>query len=118
MNTMTELGRLPLIGDHELSLVQISLFFSTFVFLQFWNMFNAKAFGSTRSAFHFRDCGGFLLIAGIILTGQIFIVTVGGPLFSVTTLTVADWAIIIGGTSAVLWIRELLHLITKTRSRQ
>lgn len=118
MNTMSELGRLPLIGDHELSLVQISLFFSTFVFLQFWNMFNAKAFGSTRSAFHFRDCGGFLLIAGIILTGQIFIVTVGGPLFSVTPLTVADWAIIIGGTSAVLWIRELLHLITKTRSRQ
>ncbi|MDE6276921.1 MAG: calcium-translocating P-type ATPase, PMCA-type [Muribaculaceae bacterium] len=113
LESMTLFGHLPIGADHELSLPQISIFFSVFVFLQFWNMFNVKAFRSGRSAFHFKDCGGFLLIAALILIGQIVIVSIGGPLFSVTALSLADWLIIIGATSVVLWLGQAIHLISK-----
>ena len=116
LTSMTQLGRLPAVADHELTAVQISIFFSVFVFLQYWNMFNAKAFGSNRSAFHFRQCRGYLLISAIILIGQILIVSIGGPLFSVTRLTPADWLIIIGGTSAVMWAGELYRQATKHKT--
>ncbi len=116
LTSMTQLGRLPAVADHELTAVQISIFFSVFVFLQYWNMFNAKAFGSNRSAFHFRHCRGYLLISAIILIGQILIVSIGGPLFSVTRLTSADWLIIIGGTSAVMWAGELYRQATKHKT--
>lgn len=118
LSAVSQLGRLPLIGDHELTTVQVAIFFSIFVFLQFWNLFNAKAFESGRSSLHVRGCRGFLLIAGIILLGQVFIVTVGGPLFSVTPLSLSDWALIIGGTSVVLWIGELVHIIKLKRNEK
>lgn len=92
---------------------ELSMFFCLFVFLQFWNMFNARAFETGRSAFHFKDCGGFVLIAMVILIGQILIVTVGGEFFNVVPLTLTDWFIIIGSTSVVLWIGELLRLFKK-----
>ena len=92
---------------------ELSLFFTIFVFLQFWNMFNARAFGSGRSALHIKGCRGFLFIAFMILLGQIAIVTIGGRFFSVEPLQPIDWAIIIGGTSSVLWIGELIRLIHK-----
>ncbi len=109
LDNLAQFGRMPLVADHELSLNQLSIFFTVFVFLQFWNMFNVKAFRSGRSAFHFKDCGGFLLIAAIILFGQIAIVSIGGPLFSVTPLSWSNWLIIIGTTSAVLWLGQLIH---------
>ncbi len=92
---------------------ELSLFFTIFVFLQFWNMFNARAFGGGRSALHIKGCRGFLFIAFMILLGQIAIVTIGGRFFSVEPLQPIDWAIIIGGTSSVLWIGELIRLIHK-----
>ncbi|MCM1369826.1 MAG: hypothetical protein NC204_05575, partial [Candidatus Amulumruptor caecigallinarius] len=64
-------------------------------------------------AFHFKGCGGFGLIALIILVGQILIVTFGGEFFNVEPLKLVDWAIIIGGTSIVLWIGELIRLFKK-----
>ena len=92
---------------------ELSMFFTIFVFLQFWNMFNARAWATGRSAFHFRSCGGFMAIALFILIGQIAIVTIGGQFFSVKPLRLSDWAIIIGGTSIVLWIGELIRLFKK-----
>ncbi len=92
---------------------ELSMFFTVFVFLQFWNMFNARAFETGRSAFHFKDCGGFVLIALAILAGQVAIVTVGGEFFTVVPLRLTDWLIIIGSTSMVLWIGELMRLIGK-----
>ena len=76
-------------------------------------MFNARAFETGRSAFHFKECGGFLLIALVILVGQILIVSVGGDFFNVEPLKIIDWIIIIGGTSLVLWIGELTRLLKK-----
>ncbi|MDE7179789.1 MAG: calcium-translocating P-type ATPase, PMCA-type [Muribaculaceae bacterium] len=93
--------------------VELSLFFTIFVFLQFWNMFNARAFETGRSAFHFKNCGGFLLIALVILFGQVLIVSVGGEFFNVVPLGITDWLVIIGATSLVLWIGELVRLFKK-----
>ena len=92
---------------------ELSMFFTIFVFLQFWNMFNARAFATGKSAFHFKGCGGFMLIALIILLGQILIVSVGGQFFNVEPLHFLDWLIIIGSTSLVLWIGELVRLFKK-----
>lgn len=100
-------------ADHHLSAYELSLFFTIFVMLQFWNMFNARAFATGKTAFNIKGCQSFIGIALIILIGQIIIVTVGGPLFSVTPLKIEDWILIILGTSVVLWIRELFNLFTK-----
>lgn len=96
---------------HELTAYELSLFFTFFVFLQFWNMFNARAFGSGKSALHLKGCDGFLTIAGIILIGQLLIVTFGYGFFNVVPLQWSDWLLIIGSTSLVLWIGELNRLI-------
>lgn len=100
---------------HEgLTRYELTLFFSIFVFLQFWNMFNAKAFGNVQSAFsRLNTCKGFLWVTLIILAGQIFIVSVGGALFSVTPLQLMDWVYIFAATSIVLWIGEIYRLIRR-----
>ncbi len=113
ISTLSLIGRVPLGSADGLSHYELSLFFTVFVFLQFWNMFNARAFATGRSAFHFKGAGGFVLIALAILVGQILIVTVGGPFFSVTPLKITDWLIIIAGTSPVLLIGELIRLCSK-----
>lgn len=100
--------------DNELTPYELSTFFTSFVMLQFWNMFNAKAFMSGKSAFHcMKDCKGFLLIALVIIVGQILIVSFGGEMFSVVPIGVVDWLIIIGGSSLVLWIGEVARLVKK-----
>jgi Ca2+-transporting ATPase len=100
-------------GD-GLSPYELSLFFTIFVLLQFWNMFNAKAFMTGRSSFALiGKCSGFLLIAAVILVGQWLIVTIGGEMFNVVPLKLADWGIIIGVSSLVLWIGEILRLFAK-----
>lgn len=92
---------------------ELSLIFTTFVMLQFWNMFNARAFATGRSALHLEHCGEFLFIAAMIFVGQILIVEFGGEFFTVTPLRLSDWLIIIGVTSLVLWIGEFLRLFRK-----
>lgn len=89
-----------------LTLYESSIFFTIFVMLQFWNMFNVKAYGTRESALHFRDCGGFIVIASIILLGQIMIINIGGQFFSVAPISLSDWIIIVAATSPVLWIGE------------
>lgn len=113
ITSLTQVGTAVMGSNTGLSGYELSLFFTIFVFLQFWNMFNARAFQTGRSAFHFKGCGGFVLIALAILLGQILIVTIGGEFFNVEPLKFIDWLIIIGGTSVVLWIGELLRLFKK-----
>ena len=94
-------------------LYDLSLFFTTFVMLQFWNMFNARAFLTGQSALRLRGCKGFIFIAATIFIGQVLIVTFGGQMFNVTPLSLRHWLMIIGGTSIVLWIGELVRLVIK-----
>lgn len=94
---------------------ELSVFFSIFVFLQFWNMFNAKAYQSHRSAFAgLGQCRNFLLIAGLIVLGQILITSLGGEMFRVVPLDVVTWLVIIVATSFVLWGGELSRLFSRT----
>ena len=115
ITSLTDLCSLQLGGNTGLSAYELSLFFTIFVFLQFWNLFNARAFETGRSAFHFKNCSGFVLIAAVILFGQIGIVSIGGEFFNVTPLKLTDWLIIIGSTSLVLWIGELVRLLSPSR---
>ncbi len=89
---------------------ELSMFFTIFVMMQFWNMFNARAFLTGRSAFHFKDCNGFVMIMLLILFGQIFIVSFGGEMFNVVPLPLSDWLFIIVVTSPVLWIGEVIRM--------
>ena len=99
-------------------LYDLSLFFTTFVMLQFWNMFNARAFQTGQSALRLKGCKGFNFIAGCILIGQILIVTFGGQMFNVTPLSLRHWVMIICGTSVVLWIGEAARLIINKKETQ
>ena len=112
ITSLTQIG-MPMGANSGLSEYELSLFFTIFVFLQFWNMFNARAFATGHSAFNFKGCGGFGLIALLILVGQIIIVSIGGEFFNVEPLKVIDWVIIIASTSLVLWIGELIRLFKK-----
>ncbi|KAA6341979.1 Calcium-transporting ATPase 1 [termite gut metagenome] len=92
----------------------LSYFFTVFVMLQFWNLFNAKAFLTGKSAFTgLKNSYGFIAVAFIVLIGQIFIVEFGGEVFRTVPLTVADWLIITGATSFVLWIGEVVRRIKR-----
>lgn len=81
----------------------------------FFYLFNARAFHTGRSALHFKGCKGLLVIALIILVGQVIMVEIPGiqQFFNVTGLKPIDWVIIVIGSSLVLWVRELWHAIRK-----
>jgi Ca2+-transporting ATPase len=94
--------------DGVINAYELSLFFTTFVMLQFWNMFNAKTFGLKESAFaHLSQNKGFILIALLIFIGQILMVQFGGSIFRTVPLSWPDWTIIIASTSLVFWIGEI-----------
>ena len=98
-------------AEGGLSSYELSLFFTIFVMLQFWNMFNAKAFMSGKSAFaSLSQSKGFISIAVVILIGQWLITTIGGEMFNVVPINWSDWGIIIVTTSIVLWIGEIFRL--------
>lgn len=103
-------------ANTALSSYELSMFFSIFVFLQFWNMFNAKAFKTGKSSFeNMGKSIGFLSIAFVIAIGQIAITTFGGKMFGVTPLLMDDWIAIIAGTSLVLVFGELSRLLSLSR---
>lgn len=96
----------------------LTIFFTVFVMLQFWNLFNASVFGTNHSIF--KDAGhalGMLSVALIILVGQFIIVTFGGKVFRTDALPLMDWVYIIGGTSIVLWIGEIWRGIKRMSSK-
>ena len=114
IRSMTDLFSLTMVdGLPTITRYEQSLFFTLFVWLQFWNMFNARAFKSGRSAFHFKGARGFVLIALVILVGQLFIVNFGGEMFSVTPLTWKDWFLTFVLTSPVLLIGEVVRVVRK-----
>lgn len=101
-------------GHGTISRYELSLFFTIFVMLQFWNMFNAKAFATGKSAFaSIQKSFGFIGVGLLIIVGQVLIVTFGGEMFSVTPLSLDDWWQLILCTSIVLAIGELLRFINK-----
>ncbi|MBQ4450170.1 MAG: calcium-translocating P-type ATPase, PMCA-type [Prevotella sp.] len=89
------------------------LIFTTFVLFQFWNLFNARAFSTGRSAFQLKGCKGFLGIAAIIFLGQIAIMNLLPDFFNVEPISIMDWLIIIVGTSVVLIAGEIVRLFSK-----
>ncbi len=100
--------------NNGMSPYELTIFFTIFVFMQFWNIFNAKAFMSGYSAFKglFTKgvASGFVLTLLIIFVGQILIVTFGGEMFEVVPLSVADWIRIVAATSIILWTGELSRI--------
>ena len=104
-------------GHHHLGAPELSLYFTIFVMLQFWNMFNARAFKTGRCAItNLKHCESFKFIILLIFVGQILIVELGGKMFSVRPLTISDWMIIIASTSLVLWIGEIGRWIANRKS--
>ncbi len=115
VTSLTDLFHVRIGADKGLTPYELSMFFTIFVFLQFWNMFNARAYMTRRSAFHLKGCGEFELIALCIFIGQILIIQFGGRFFNVVPLRLTDWLIILGSTSLVLWISELSRLFTSRK---
>ena len=92
----------------------LTIFFTIFVMLQWWNLFNARMLGSCHSAFRrIWACKGFLLVLLIVLAGQWLIVTFGGRMFRTVPLSFNTWVAIIGGTSLVLWVGEIYRWIER-----
>ena len=95
-------------GKGGVDVHELTMFFTTFVMIQFWNLFNAKALMSHHTAFrHFLKDKGMILVLVLILAGQWIIVTFGGEMFRTTPLSLHEWLLIIGSTSVVLWAGEL-----------
>ena len=98
---------------------ELTWFFTTFVMLQFWNLFNAKALGSNRTAFrYFLKDKGMILVLVLVLVGQWIIVTFGGEMFRTVPLSLEEWGIIIASTSIVLWVGELWRGMKRAMSRR
>ena len=95
-------------GKGGVDVHELTMFFTTFVMIQFWNLFNAKALMSHHTAFrHFLKDRGMILVLVLVLVGQWIIVTFGGEMFRTTPLSLHEWLLIIGSTSVVLWAGEL-----------
>ena len=99
------------VSPHELT-----IFFTIFVMMQWWNLFNARSLGSNYSAFHrIYLCQGFLLVLALVLVGQWMIVTFGGEMFRTEALTWQEWLWIIAGTSPVLIVGEVYRKLKSLR---
>ena len=95
-------------GKGGVDVHELTMFFTTFVMIQFWNLFNAKALMSHHTTFrHFLKDKGMILVLVLVLVGQWIIVTFGGEMFRTTPLSLHEWLLIIGSTSVVLWVGEL-----------
>ena len=105
------------ITEGGLTVRQLTLFFSTFVFLQFWNMFNAKGFEPRHSVFTcLRGCREFFLILLAIGVGQVLIVEFGGEVFRTVPLTWGEWAEVIGFTSLLAIGGELIRAVRRKKA--
>jgi Ca2+-transporting ATPase len=99
------------VGRHNLS-----LFFTTFVFLQFWNLFNARTLGKNASALsRLKESRMFILIASVIALGQVGITQIGGEIFRTAPLSLKEWVIIVVATSFVLWIGEIVRFVKRSK---
>jgi Ca2+-transporting ATPase len=107
---------LLLIQRNGVTAYELSAFYTTFVMLQFWNLFNARRLGSNRSALSaVAENTLFLIIAASIFVGQVIITQFGGRVFSTVPLSLRDWILIVVGTSVVLWIGEIWRAMRRAR---
>ncbi len=105
--------------DNGVKLHEQTLFFTTFVMLQFWNLLNAKTLGSEHSALHnIMSDKALLFVLVFIVAGQWMIVTFGGKMFRVEPLSLVEWGIIIASTSVVLWFGEAWRAIMRIRNNR
>ena len=105
-------------GNNTISLHDLTVFFTFFVMLQFWNLMNARVLGSHQSAFsQLLNCKGLLFVMSMILIGQILIVEFGGKVFRTEPLDITTWLTIVAGSSLVLWIGEIVRYIQRKTSR-
>jgi len=106
------------VGGAELTLRQLTLFFSVFVFMQFWNMFNAKGFETRHSVFRsLKGCREFFLILAAIGVGQVVIVELGGEVFRTVPLAWQEWLILIGATSCFALAGEAVRALRRRQFR-
>ena len=113
ITSLTDFLQLQLSNKRHISAYELTLLFTVFVMTHFFYLFNARAFGSHRSALHFKGCKGLITIVVIIFIGQVAMVETPGfqKFFNVVSLRWTDWLIIIAGSSLVLWIREAWNLL-------
>ena len=113
ITSLTDFLQLQLSNKRHISAYELTLLFTVFVMTHFFYLFNARAFGSHRSALHFTGCKGLITIVVIIFVGQVAMVETPGfqKFFNVVSLRWTDWLIIIAGSSLVLWIREAWNLL-------
>ena len=103
-------------ADGMLTPYEQSVFFTFFVMLQFWNMFNAKAYMTGCSAFKgLLSNHTFLAVCALIVVGQVLIVSFGGVMFNVVPLSLESWAVITASTSVVLWVGEIVRLFKRKK---
>ena len=106
-------------GKGGVDVHELTVFFTTFVMIQFWNLFNAKSLGSNRTAFrHFLKDKGMILVLALVLVGQWLIVTFGGEMFRTVPLSLTEWLVIIGATSIVLWVGEIWRAFKRLLARR
>lgn len=106
------------LGSYDgISEYESGLFFTVFVFLQFWNLFNAKVYGTNKSAWSLRGCCSFFFIIAIIFIGQIVIIYIGGRFFNVVPLEWDDLLFIILATSSVMAVGEIIRLVRRLKCR-
>lgn len=115
ISQLTDLLHLKLGAKRHITTYELTLLFTIFVMTHFFYLFNARAFETGKSALRFKGCNGLLTIVVIIFIGQIVMVEMPGlqQFFNVEGLKLIDWLIIVVGSSLVLWVRELWHLLTR-----
>lgn len=111
VNSVSEIFHPILSAYKSLSPEEHSIFFTIFVMLQWWNLFNARAFGVSTSALNLRHCGEFIFIIVVVLLGQILITSFGGQFFNVQSLSLSSWLWIMTLTFPVLFVGELYRCI-------
>ena len=93
---------------------RLTVFFTFFVMLQFWNLFNARVFGTSDSAFRgLSKSYGMELVVLAILGGQFVIVQFGGAVFRTEPLDFTTWMVLIASTSLVLWVGEGIRFVRR-----
>ena len=106
-------------GNDSIPTEDLTIFFTFFVLLQFWNLVNARVLGSCQSALKgLSKCKGLLLVLAIILAGQMLIVEFGGKVFRTVPICLTTWIILIAASSAVLWVGELIRLVQRKTAKR
>lgn len=118
INQLSDLLHFTIGAKRDVNSYELTLLFTIFVMTHFWYMFNARAFKTGGSGLILRGCDGFIIIAVIILVGQILIVQVPvlNSFFNVVPLKTDDWLIIIVLSSFVLLIREIYSLVKRKKN--